>query len=147
MRELVGIAASTGAHIVLVGHHAKGGPSGGGRDPLDRLQGSSLFNRLAHNVITLTRHDPPVESDIVPKSIDSPMAVEHGLTLAIEKCRAGMSGYRIAMDLDPGGPQFIEHGTIKSTSNSSSKATAATAAARAKGRTTAKALESSDTDF
>jgi hypothetical protein len=143
MRGVVSIAASTGAHIVLVGHHAKGGPSGGGRDSLDRIQGSALFNRLAHNVITLTRHGPgAIESEIIPKSTGGPMAVEHRLTLAIEKCRGGMSGDRIAMDLDPGGPQFIEHGIIKSTSNNSSKATAT-----AKGRTTAKALESSDTDF
>jgi hypothetical protein len=150
MRGVVSIAASTRAHIVLVGHHAKGG-SFNPRDSLDRIQGSALFNRLAHNVITLTRHGPgAIESELVPKSISSPMAVEHRLTLAIEKCRAGMSGYRIAMDLDPGGPQFIEHGIIKSTSSkaTATKATAATAGTKGRAMVDGLAMDSpSDLGF
>jgi hypothetical protein len=133
IRKAVVIAASTEAHIVLVGHHAKGGV---GRDPLDRLEGSSLFQRLTHNILTLTRHKPAIESEIFPKSADDPMAVEHGLTLAVEKCRGGMTGDKIAMDLAPSGPQFIEHGIIKATTATKAKgraknsiATTATAAA------------------
>lgn len=107
MRGTVGIAASTGAHIMLVGHNGKGGA---GRDPLDSIQGSSLFQRLAHNVIVLSRSDPPAESEVLDRY--NPI-VEHRLTLAVLKSRGGASGDRIAMDLDPNGPVFIEHGKIK----------------------------------
>lgn len=110
MRGVVGIAASTGAHIILVGHNGKGGAS---RDPLDNIQGSALFNRLAHNVVSLTRSDPPVESEVFSRI--NPV-VEHKLTLSILKSRGGMSGDRIAMDLDQNGPQFFEYGRIKSKS-------------------------------
>jgi hypothetical protein len=108
MRGVVGITASTGTHIVLVGHHAKGGA---GRDPLDNLQGSAMFNRLAHNVISLTRHDPLTESEVYSRMIPT---VEHRLTLSILKARGSESGNRIAMDLDKIGPVFIEHGRIAS---------------------------------
>ena len=107
MRGVVGIAASTGAHIVLVGHNGKGGAN---RDPLDGIQGSALFNRLAHNVMVLTRNDPPVESEVLSRI--NPM-VEHKLTLSVLKSRGGMSGDKIAMDLHEYGPQFVEHGKIK----------------------------------
>jgi hypothetical protein len=107
MRGVVGIAASTGAHIILVGHNGKGGAN---RDPLDGIQGSSLFNRLAHNVLTLTRSDPPVESEIYSRMIPT---VEHRLTLSMLKSRGGRSGDRIAMDLDSNGPVFIEHGRVR----------------------------------
>ena len=108
MRKVVGIAAASGAHVILVGHNGKGGAN---RDPLDSVQGSALFNRLAHNVISLVRHDPLSESEIF--SFANPM-VEHRLTLGILKCRGGMSGDRIAMDLDANGPLFKEYGKIKS---------------------------------
>jgi hypothetical protein len=107
MRGVVGIAASTGAHIVLVGHNGKGGVN---RDPLDAVQGSALFNRLAHNVIVLARNDPPIESEVLSRI--NPL-VEHRLTLSILKSRGGMSGDKIAMDLDPNAPRFIEHGKIR----------------------------------
>jgi hypothetical protein len=108
MRGVVGIAAATGCHIVLVGHHGKGAP---GRDPLDNLQGSAMFNRLAHNVLALTRHDPAVESEVLSRF--DPV-IEHRLTLSILKSRGGLSGTRIAMDLDSNGPQFVEYGRITS---------------------------------
>lgn len=107
MRRVVGIAASSGAHIVLVGHNRKGGVD---KDPLDLVQGSALFNRLAHNVLVLSRSDPAIESEIYDRF--NPM-VEHKLTLSILKCRGGASGDRVAMDLHDYGPTFIEHGRIK----------------------------------
>lgn len=110
MRRVVGIAASSGTHIVLVGHNGKGGAD---KDPLDRVQGSALFNRLAHNVLVLSRSDPAVESEIYDRFNPT---VEHKLTLAILKCRGGASGDRIAMDLDQYGPKFVEHGRIKAKS-------------------------------
>lgn len=107
MRGVVGIAASTGAHIVLVGHNGKGGAN---RDPLDGVQGSAMFNRLAHNVVTLARHDPAIESEVFSRFIPT---VEHKLTLSVLKSRGGASGDKMAMDLDQYGPQFIEYGRIK----------------------------------
>lgn len=107
MRQVVGIAASTGAHIVLVGHNGKGGAN---RDPLDSIQGSALFNRLAHNVVSLARSDPPAESEVYSRF--DPF-VEHRLTLSVLKSRGGASGDKIAMDLAEGGPQFTEYGRIK----------------------------------
>jgi hypothetical protein len=108
MRGVVGVAAATGCHFALVGHHAKGAP---GRDPLDSIQGSAMFQRLAHNVISLTRHDPAVESEVLSRF--DPV-VEHRLTLSILKSRGGLSGTRVAMDLDSNGPQFVEYGRITS---------------------------------
>ena len=107
MRRVVGIAASSGCHILLVGHHGKGG---GDRASMDRIQGTSLFNRLAHNLLELSRNDPAAESEIYSRMISM---VEHRHTLSILKCRGGQSGDRIAMDLDANGPVFIEHGRIK----------------------------------
>ena len=101
MRRVVGIAAATGAHIILVGHNGKGGAN---RDPLDSVQGSALFNRLAHNVLTLARSDPPIESEVYSRLNPT---VEHRLTLSVLKSRGGASGDRIAMDLDANGPQFV----------------------------------------
>ncbi len=109
MRGAVGIAASTGAHVILVGHHGKGG---GDKINMDRIQGTSLFARLAHNLLELSRSDPAAESEVYSRIIPT---VEHRLTLSILKCRGGASGDRIAMDLDPNGPRFIEHGRIKKT--------------------------------
>lgn len=105
IRSLVGIAASTSAHIVLVGHFAK---AAAGKSPLDAIQGSAMFNRLAHNVLTLTRHDPPRASEVVGRQGQ----VEHGLTLSVLKCRAGLSGARIAFNLGPEGPVFAECGVV-----------------------------------
>jgi hypothetical protein len=107
MRKIVGIAASTGVHIVLVGHHGKGG---GDKSNMDRIQGTSLFNRLAHNLLELARSDPSTESEVYSRMVST---VEHRLTLSILKCRGGASGDKIAFDLHEHGPQFIEHGRIK----------------------------------
>ena len=105
MRRLVGIAAATSSHIVLVGHLAK---ASGGKDPLDAIQGSAMFNRLAHNVLTLTRHDPAHESAVAGRT----GTVHHRLTLSVLKCRTGMSGSRFAFDLDADGPVFTEYGAV-----------------------------------
>ncbi len=107
MRRIAGIAASTGVHIILVGHNGKGGAD---KDPLDRVQGSALFSRLAHNVLVLSRSDPAMESEVFDRFNPT---VEYRLTLAVLKSRGGMSGDKIAMDLHECGPQFIEHGKIK----------------------------------
>lgn len=107
MRRVVGIAAATGTHVILVAHNAKGAKGG---DPLDAVQGSALFNRLAHNVIGLVRHDPPLSSDLF--SHDRPVC-EHRHTLSILKSRGGRSGTRIAFDLEADGPNFREYGMIK----------------------------------
>jgi hypothetical protein len=108
MRGVVGIAAATRCHFVVVGHNGKSAP---GRDPLDNLQGSAMFQRLSHNVISLTRHDPATESEMLSRF--DPV-VEHRLTLSILKSRGGLFGARVAMDLDSNGPQFVEYGRITS---------------------------------
>jgi hypothetical protein len=108
MRGAVGIAADSGCHLILVGHNAKAGAQA--RDPLDAIQGSALFGRLAHNIVSLTRHDPIVQSELFSR--DTPY-VAHRLTLSVLKCRGGESGTRFAYDLEASGPCFREHGPIK----------------------------------
>lgn len=105
MRRVIGIATASGTHIVLVAHHGKGGENKG----MDRIQGSSLFNRLSHNILELSRSDPATESEMSSRM--NPI-VKHRLTLEISKCRGGASGAKIAMDLDRCGPVFVEHGKI-----------------------------------
>lgn len=106
MRKVIGIAAASGMHIILVAHHGKGN---GDKGSMDRIQGSSLFNRLAHNIIELSRSDPATESEVSSRM--NPV-IEHRLTLSVLKCRGGASGDRIAMDLHENGPVFVEHGKI-----------------------------------
>lgn len=108
MREITNAAASTQTHVMMVAHYAKGGSNA--HDPLDGIAGSSLFGKIAHNVLALIRHDPAVESNVVSRF--DPV-VEHRLSLFIRKSRGGDSGKQIAFDLHEHGPQFTEYGFVK----------------------------------
>lgn len=109
-RRLASLAASTGVHVVLVAHTVKGGgKNAGGADPMDLVQGSAMFTRLAHNVMTIARHDP--KDSHVFSSMEP--TVRHATTVTLAKCRNGFSGSRYAFELGPGGPVFRELGLIK----------------------------------
>lgn len=108
MRDVVAIAATTGVHILVVAHFAKGGSNAA--DPLDGIAGSSLFGKIAHNALLLIRHDPTIESNVIARINPT---VEHRITITVQKGRGGLSGNKIAFDLHEHGPQFIEYGLIK----------------------------------
>ncbi len=107
MRRLTGIAAR-GTHILLVAHTTKG--TAPGANPLDCIQGSAMLGRLAHIAMLLRRDDPARESNLMIGAAES---VQHRLTLSILKSRQGYSGNKVAMDLSPEGPSFIEYGLIE----------------------------------
>lgn len=109
MRRLVAVAASTRAHILLVAHNAKQQYRGVG-DSVDGVQGSAMLGRLAHNILTINRHDPAIEDEVY--SSFSP-TVTHRLTISVTKCRGGMTGEKFAFDLSQYGPTFKEYGMIK----------------------------------
>lgn len=107
MREVMSIAAASGCHIILVAHSTKNAARLGISGTIDAVQGSALFTRLAHNVITITRHDE-TESVVIGRN----GSVKHNLTVTVSKCRNGRGNGSFAFDLTPGGPNFIEHGLI-----------------------------------
>ena len=109
LRKLAAIASRWKAHILLVAHTAKQSSRNGISDTLDGVQGSAMITRLAHNVITIARHDAmesPVYSSTFP-------TVEHKMTITLAKCRNGFSGTRYAFDMADQGPTFVERGLIK----------------------------------
>ncbi len=107
IRELMGIAAASGSNIILVAHSTKSAAKYGIGGTIDAVQGSALFTRLAHNVITIARHDE-VESCVMHRSAP----VRHNLTVTVSKCRNGPGNGSFAFDLTPPGPNFIEYGLI-----------------------------------
>lgn len=107
MRRLAAIAADTKIHVLLIAHDVK--QHHGGTEGV--VQGSAMFERLAHSVLILSRHDPSIEDSIY--STFNP-TIAHRLTITVKKCRAGSSGKRFAFDLSDFGPTFKEHGMIKS---------------------------------
>lgn len=109
MRRLVAIAASSLAHILLVAHNAKQQYRGNG-DSVDGVQGSAMLGRLAHNILTLNRHDPSIEDEIYSTYTST---IQHKLTLTVTKSRNGITGEKFAFDLSEYGPTFKEHGLIK----------------------------------
>lgn len=109
LRKLAAIATQWKVHILLVAHTAKQSARNGIAESLDGVQGSAMITRLAHNVITLARHDA-VESPVYSSTFPT---VEHKMTVCIAKSRNGFSGSRFAFDMSDQGPTFIERGMIK----------------------------------
>lgn len=110
-RNAVALARSSRTHLLLVAHTVKGTYRTGAAGGVESIQGSAMLTRLAHNVLTVTRHDPAMESEIYNAAC--PM-VSHRITLEVAKSRSGHSGNKIAFDLEKDGPRFKEHGLIKS---------------------------------
>ncbi|MCD8351123.1 MAG: AAA family ATPase [Planctomycetaceae bacterium] len=105
MREIAAAAAETGVHALLVAHTVKTTEKTN-RDPLEGIQGAAMITRLAHNVLTLVRHD---ERD---SQVAGGTTARHAVTVTIAKSRNGYSGQRLAFGLDKAGPVFREYGLI-----------------------------------
>lgn len=111
VRRLLGIAADSRCHVLLILHVVKRGGRNQMPLSLDDMQGSAAFSRFAHNVLLLETHDER-ESEVVchvPNKI-----VTHKRTMIIGKGRTGSGGgSRFAVDFDHRGPALLEHGLIK----------------------------------
>jgi len=111
IREIVGVARATDAHVILVLHLSK--PRGQtGPATADDIQGSSGFVRFAHNVLLLTRHH--AKENAVYRTGGMEGTIEHNRTLTVCKARIGAgSGTSLAFDLRADGPEPLELGSIK----------------------------------
>lgn len=105
--RLVGAAASSRVHVLLVAHTVKQARHLGVAETLEGIQGSAMLTRLAHNVLVLSRHETR-DSVLVDGA-----TARHRLTLSLPKCRNGFSCTRYAFDLEAKGPVFREWGNIQ----------------------------------
>lgn len=107
MRRTVGLAAGTGATIILVAHTIKR-PGRAGQLGLTQedVQGTKLFTNIAHCVLLLEAHEPR-ESTVIGQL----PPVWHSRTLTIGKARFGNGlGFQFAFDFN--GPELVEKGVI-----------------------------------
>lgn len=110
VRGLVGLAAGTGAAVLLVAHSIKRpGKASGWPLSVEDLQGGAELGRLAHTVLLLEGHE--LRESEVWRAGSCRETVEHTRTLTIGKARHGRGGgERLAFSFD--GPAFVELGTI-----------------------------------
>lgn len=112
MRKAVGAVEKSTSTLIIVCHTTKGSGRTG-RDILtpEEIEGSSLFNRLAHSIVLLNQHEEMAHD--VYRAGGTTERVEHKLTIFIAKSRHGKGGRcRLAFRLDEHGPIFHELGVI-----------------------------------
>ena len=98
--------------IVLVTHPKKGGGRIGASS-LDDLAGGAAFQRFAHCILWLERHDSPIDVKIIHPSQEMPFHTKINRLLKILKARNGVgAGKHIGFDFTTGNLRFIEYGLI-----------------------------------
>ena len=110
IRHMTGLAAFSGASIVLVAHTVKR-PGKNNSVPLtgEDIQGAAEVKRLCHTVILLNAHD--IRTSDVWRPEGCREAVRHDQTVTVDKARNGSGkGCRFAFDME--GPSFRELGAI-----------------------------------
>jgi hypothetical protein len=112
IRKLVGIAAHTGATVMVVAHTIKRGGNNKAALSGEDLQGAAELKRLSHTILILEAHEPKETS--VYGSMAGSYTVTHNRTLLIDKARNGSGGgHRYAFSMES--PRMEEKGRIKMT--------------------------------